>query len=134
MFPRNLSSDCFLSATVDSSECLYDCLFASAVAMANPTMPTVPEVQYEELTGEQLAVDVASLSGRTVEEVRTAGVQSSLVALHLTGGVPETRQDLIRLATGESLVRPTAFLCWSNVKPEVENELPGHQCDSEWSE
>ena len=49
--------------------------------MANPTMPTVPEVQYEELTGERLAVDVASLSD---------GVQSSLVALHLTGGVPET--------------------------------------------
>ena len=110
VFPRNLSSDCFRSATVDCSECLFDCLFASTVAMANPTMPTVPEVQYEELTGEQLAVDVASLSGRTVEEVRNAGVQSSLVALHLTGGVPETRQELIRLATGESCVRPTAFV------------------------
>ena len=36
-------------------------------------------------------------------------MQSSLVALHLIGGVPETRQDLIRLATGESCVRPTAF-------------------------
>ena len=50
--------------------------------MANPAMTTVPEVRYEELTGEQLAVDVAALS---------------------------KRQDLIRLATGESFVRPTAF-------------------------
>ena len=31
------------------------------------------------------------------------------MALHLTGDLPETRQDLIRLATGESFVRPTAF-------------------------
>ena len=77
--------------------------------MANPAMPTVPEVQYEEMTGEQLAVDVAALSGLTVEEVRSDGVQASLIALHLTVGVPETRQDLIRLATGESFVRPTAF-------------------------
>ena len=66
--------------------------------MANPAMPTVP------------AEEVASLSGSTVEEVRNDGVQSSLVALHLIGGVPETRQDLIRLATGESFVRPTAFV------------------------
>ena len=77
--------------------------------MANPAMPTVPEVQYEALTGEQVAVDVAALSGLTVEDVRSDGVQASLIALHLTGGVPETRQDLIRLATGESFVRPTAF-------------------------
>ena len=65
--------------------------------MANPAMTTVQEVQYEALTGEQLAVDVAALSGLTVEEVRSDGVQASLIALHLTGGVPETRQDL-RLA------------------------------------
>ena len=77
--------------------------------MANPAMPTVPEVRYEEMTGAQLAEEVASLSGRTVEEVRNDGVQSSLVALHLIGGVPETRQDLTRLATGGSFVRPTAF-------------------------
>eukprot|EP00439_Symbiodinium_sp_Y106_P035663 s4361_g4.t1 len=96
--------------------------------MANPAMPTLPEVQYEALTGEQLAVDVAALSGLTVEEVRSDGVQASLIALHLTGGevrsdgvqaslialhltggVPETRQDLIPLATGESFVRSTAF-------------------------
>ena len=112
VFPRNVSSECFLSATVDCSDCLCDCLLASTVAaMANPAMPTVPEVRYEELTGEQLAVDVAALSGLTVEEVRSDGVQASdsLIALHLTGGVPETRQDLIRLATGESFVRPTAF-------------------------
>ena len=48
--------------------------------MANPAMPTVPEVRYEEMTGAQLAEEVASLSGRTVEEVRNDGVQSSLVA------------------------------------------------------
>ena len=54
-------------------------------------------------------MDVAALSGLTVEEVRSDGVQASLIALHLAGGVPETRQDLIRLATVESFVRPTAF-------------------------
>ena len=54
-------------------------------------------------------MDVAALSGLTVKEVRSDGVQASLIALHLTGGVPETRQDLTRLATGESFVRPTAF-------------------------
>ena len=74
--------------------------------MANPSMPT--EIRYEDLTAEQLVVDAAALSGRTVEELRESGVQSSLVALHLIGELPETRQDLIRLATGESLVRPTA--------------------------
>ena len=75
MFPRNVFSDCFLSATVDCSECLCDCLLASTVAMANPTMPTVPEVQYEELTGEQLAHDLASLSGRSVTDIQNEGVQ-----------------------------------------------------------
>ena len=109
VFPRNVSAECFLSATVDCSDCLCDCLLASTVAMANPAMPTVPEVRCEELTREQLAVNVAALSGLTVEEVRSDGVQASLVALRLTGELPETRQDLIRLATGESFVRPTAF-------------------------
>ena len=113
-FPCRMRPMCFpemfpLNATVDCSDCLCDCLLASTVAMANPAMPTVPGVQYEALTGEQLAVDVAALSGLAVEEVRSDGVQASLIALHLTGGVPETRQDLIRLATGESFVRPTAF-------------------------
>eukprot|EP00439_Symbiodinium_sp_Y106_P025921 s1492_g3.t1 len=60
VFPRNVFSDCFLSATVDCSECLCDCLLASTVAMANPAMPTVPEIQYEELTGEQLAAGTRS--------------------------------------------------------------------------
>ena len=95
VFPRNVSSECFLSATVDCSDCLCGCLLASTVAMANPAMPTVPGVRSDEaLTGEQLAVDVAALSGLAVEEVRSDGVQASLIALHLTGGVPETRQDL----------------------------------------
>ena len=65
--------------------------------------------RYEEMTGEELAQTVADLSGMSLEEVKTDGVQTSLVALHLSGGVPEDRQDLIRLATGESFVRPTTF-------------------------
>eukprot|EP00439_Symbiodinium_sp_Y106_P073096 s473_g13.t1 len=93
VFPRNVSSECFLRATVDCSDCLCDCLLASTVAMANPAMPTVPEVQYEALTGEQVAVDVAALSGLTVEEVRSDGVQASLIALHLTGGIGDDSSD-----------------------------------------
>ena len=77
--------------------------------MANPSMPTVPEVRYESITGEQLAVDVAELSGMSVEQIRNDGVQAPLIALHLTEGIPEDRHGLIRLATGESFVRPTAF-------------------------
>ena len=41
-----------------------------------------------------------------------------LVALHMTGGVPEDRHDLIRLATGESFVRPDCL-------PE---SAPGSEC------
>ena len=65
--------------------------------------------RYEEMTGDELAQTVADLSGMSLHEVITDGVQTSLVALHMMGGVPEDRQDLIRLATGESFVRPTAF-------------------------
>ena len=65
--------------------------------------------RYEEMTGDELAQTVADLSGMSLHDVITDGVQTSLVALHMTGGVPEDRQDLIRLATGESFVRPTAF-------------------------
>ena len=65
--------------------------------------------RYEEMTGEELAQTVADLSGMSLEEVKTDGVQTSLVALHMSGGVPEDRQDLIRLATGESFVRQTVF-------------------------
>ena len=71
--------------------------------------PLFREVQYEAIAGEQLAVDVAALSGLSVEKIRSDGVQASLVALYLTESIPENRQDLIRLATGESFVRPTAF-------------------------
>eukprot|EP00439_Symbiodinium_sp_Y106_P067855 s4734_g11.t1 len=67
--------------------------------MANPSTPTVPEIRYESITGEQLAVDVAELSGMSVEEIRSDGAQASLIALHLTEGIPEDRRDLIRLAT-----------------------------------
>ncbi|CAE7396972.1 yqkD [Symbiodinium sp. CCMP2456] len=76
---------------------------------ASPTLSTVPELRYEEMTGEELAQEVANLSGMTVEEVKSDGVQTSLVALHLSAGIPDNREDLIRLATGESFVRPTAF-------------------------
>ena len=65
--------------------------------------------RYEEMTGDELAQTVADLSGMSLHDVITDGVQTSLVALHMTGGVPEDRHDLIRLATGESFVRPTAF-------------------------
>ena len=70
---------------------------------------TVAAPRYEEMTGEELAQTVADLSGMTLAEVKTDGVQTSLVALHLSGGVPEDREDLIRLATGESFVRPSTF-------------------------
>ncbi|CAE7406577.1 unnamed protein product [Symbiodinium sp. CCMP2456] len=76
---------------------------------AIPTLETVPELRHEAMTGEELAQQVADLMGMPVEEVKENGVQSSLVALHLAGRVPEDREDLIRLATGESIVRPTAF-------------------------
>ena len=52
--------------------------------MAAPSLPTVPEVQYENITGEQLAADLAVLTGQTVEEVKNEGVQATLVSLHLT--------------------------------------------------
>ena len=65
--------------------------------------------RYEEMTGDELAQTVADLSGMSLHDVITDGVQTSLVALHMNGGVPEDRQDLIRLANGESFVRPTAF-------------------------
>ncbi|CAE7362841.1 unnamed protein product, partial [Symbiodinium sp. CCMP2456] len=82
---------------------------------ASPTLSTVPELQYEEMTGEELAQQVANLMGMSVEEVKRDGVQTSLVALHGFGGVPEDRLDLIRPATGESFVRPTAF---ARVRPD----------------
>ena len=49
---------------------------------------------------------VAALSGLSVEEIRSDGVQASLVAPHLTESIPEDRLDLIRLATGESFRSP----------------------------
>ena len=71
---------------------------------AIPFLESVPELRYEELlTGDELAKQVADLSGMTVEEVKND------IALHASGGVPKDREDLIRLATGESFVRPTAF-------------------------
>ena len=88
--------------------------------MAAPSLPTVPEVQYENMSGEQLAADLAVLTGQTVEEVKSAGVQTALVSLHLTEKLPEGREDLVRLATGESFVRPTVF---TRVTPDTASVL-----------
>eukprot|EP00439_Symbiodinium_sp_Y106_P027821 s7030_g3.t1 len=75
---------------------------------------------YEEISAEQLVIDVAALSDLTEDEdeVRQTGVQNNLVALHLCGNVPEHRQDLLRLAQGLTdllrlaqgltVIRPTA--------------------------
>ena len=63
---------------------------------------------YEEIAAEQLVIDVAALSDLTEDEVRQTGVQNNLVALHLCGNVPEHRQDLLRLAQGLTVIRPTA--------------------------
>ena len=106
VFPRNVFSDCFLSATVDCSECLCDCLLASTVAMASPAMPTVPEVQHEEMTGEQLAHHLASLTGRSVTDIQNEGVHVTLIMMNAAGELPFDRPDLLRLARGESYVRP----------------------------
>ena len=67
----------------------------------------LPEHMCEEITAEQLVIDVAALSDLTEDEVRQTGVQSNLVALHLCGNVPEHRQDLLRLAQGLTMIRPT---------------------------
>ena len=69
-------------------------------------MEPLPGHVIEAITGEQLAIDVAALTGRTVEEVKKEGVQTALVALYMSGGVPDDRLDLQRLAQGESFVRP----------------------------
>ena len=106
VFPRNVSSECFRSATVDCSDCLCDCLLASTVAMANPAMPTVPEVRYEELTGEQLAHDLAGISDRNVTDIQNQGVHVTLIMMNAAGELPFDRPDLLRLARGESYVRP----------------------------
>ncbi|CAE7812119.1 unnamed protein product [Symbiodinium sp. CCMP2592] len=68
-------------------------------------MEPLPEHMYEEITAEQLVIDIAALSDLTEDEVRQTGVQSNLVALHLQGNVPENRQDLHRLARGLTIIR-----------------------------
>ena len=58
----------------------------------------------EAISGEQLAIDSAALTGRAVKQ---DGVQTTLVALFMSGGVPEDRMDLQRLAESEIFfVRP----------------------------
>ena len=106
VFPRNVSSECFLSATVDCSDCLCDCLLASTVAIANPAMPSVPEVRYEELTGEQLANDLAGISGQNVTDIQNEGAHVTLIMMIVAAELPFDRQDLLRLARGDSYVRP----------------------------
>eukprot|EP00439_Symbiodinium_sp_Y106_P060154 s1310_g8.t2 len=74
--------------------------------MANPAMPTVPEVRYEKMTGEQLAHDLASLPGRSVTDIQNEGVHVTLTMMNAAGELPFDRPDLLRLARGESYVRP----------------------------
>ncbi|CAE7404548.1 unnamed protein product, partial [Symbiodinium sp. CCMP2456] len=87
-------------------------------------MTTVPEVQCESVTGEQLAVDLAALTGRPIDEIKNEGAQ-----------------DMVQLATGVSFVRPTAFVRVNPgnagvliVDAEIGNESPneeqnGHQAN-----
>ena len=70
------------------------------------SLPTIPEVQYENMTGDQLATELSALTGRTVEQVKSEGVQATLVALHLTGALPEGREDPVRLARALSARLP----------------------------
>eukprot|EP00439_Symbiodinium_sp_Y106_P044562 s8289_g5.t1 len=76
-------------------------------------MEPLPEHLYEEITAEQLVIDIAAPTDLTEDEVRQTGVQNNLVALHLAGNVPEHRLDLQRLAQGETIIRPSG--------PPVEN-------------
>ena len=82
------------------------CLPASAVAMANPAMTTVPEVRYEESTGEQLANDLAEISGRRVTDIQNESVHVTLIMMNAAGELPFDRPDLLRLARRDSFVRP----------------------------
>ena len=86
-------------------------------------MEPLPEHLYEEITAEQLVIDIAALTDLTEDEVRQTGVQNTLVALHLAGNVPEHRQDLQRLAQGETMIRPSG--------PPVENAT-GPECLNKW--
>ena len=45
-----------------------------------------------------------------MEEIKNEGVQTTLVAMHMMGMIPEEHQGLYRLAMGESFVRPIATL------------------------
>ena len=68
-------------------------------------MEPLPEHLYEEITAEQLVIDIAALTDLTEDEVRQTGVQNNLVALHLAGNV----LDLQRLAQG---VGPSSGECY----------------------
>ena len=76
----------------------------------NTCCEPLPEHVIEAITGEQLAMDAAALTGRTVEEVRQEGVQTTLVALYMSGGVPESRLYLQRLAFAHRSRLPTRRL------------------------
>ena len=108
MFPLEMfSAECSL---VTSTACSVDC-FVKSGAFERVRLELLPEQMYEEITAEQLVIDVAALSDLTEDEVRQTGVQNNLVALHLTGNVPEHRQDLHRLAQG---LRPASGECFRN--------------------
>ena len=74
--------------------------------MADPTITTDPEVRYKELTGEQLAHDLARISGRNITDIQNEGVHMSLIMMNAAGELSFDRPDLLRLARGESYVRP----------------------------
>ena len=59
----------------------------------------LPGERIEAITGEELAVDLAALSGRDVNEIKTEGVQTTLVAMRMMGQTPAVRQGLQRLAS-----------------------------------
>ncbi|CAE7247920.1 yqkD [Symbiodinium sp. CCMP2592] len=81
----------------------------------------VPEHVIEAITGEQLAIDVAALTGHTIQEVRLEGVQTTLVALYKSGGVREGRLNLQRLKPPVPSV--------SNEPNAALNAVP---CESAW--
>ena len=51
-------------------------------------MTTVPEVRYEESTGEQLANDLAEISGRSVTDIQHESVHVTLIMMNAAGELP----------------------------------------------
>ena len=51
-------------------------------ATARSRMEPLPEQMFEAMTGENLARELSTLSGRPMSEIQTEGVQTALVAMH----------------------------------------------------